>query len=79
MPVTGTAKAYTGAAIGEAKVTYRVVREVRYPIWWYWRCWWNPPQAESQEIAHGTTTTDSDGTFTVPFIATSRSIGLGEG
>lgn len=67
--VGGTAKAYTGAAIGGAQVQYRVVREVRYPIWWYWRCWWNPPQAESQEITHGTTTTDTDGKFTVPFTA----------
>ena len=67
--VGGTAKAYTGAAIGGAQVQYRVVREVRYPIWWYWRCWWNPPQAESQEITHGTTTTDTDGKFSVPFVA----------
>ena len=67
--VEGTAKAYTGAAIGEAQVAYRVVREVRYPIWWYWRCWWNPPRAASQEIAHGTTTTDPDGKFTVTFPA----------
>ncbi len=67
--VPGTAKAYTGAAIGGAQVKYRVVREVRYPIWWYWRCWWNPPQAGAQEIANGSTTTDSDGTFTIPFTA----------
>ena len=67
--VKGTAKAYTGVAIGGAQVTYRVVREVRYPIWWYWRCWWNPPQAEAQEIANGSTTSDSDGTFTIPFVA----------
>ena len=65
----GTAKAYTGAAIGGAQVKYRVVREVRYPIWWYWRCWWNPPQAGAQEIANGSTTTENDGTFTVPFTA----------
>ncbi len=65
----GTATAYTGATIGGAQVSYRVVREVRYPIWWYWRCWWNPPQAQPQEIVHGTTTTESDGTFTVPFTA----------
>ena len=42
---------------------YRVVREVRYPIWWSWRCWWNPPQPTPQEIAHGTATTDTDGKF----------------
>ncbi|MFO7902186.1 MAG: MG2 domain-containing protein, partial [Pirellulaceae bacterium] len=67
--VPGIAKAYTGAAIGNAQVEYRVVREVRYPIWWRWRCWWNPPRSEAQEIAHGSTTTESDGSFTVPFTA----------
>ncbi|MHB0957911.1 MAG: alpha-2-macroglobulin family protein [Pirellulaceae bacterium] len=67
--VEGTAKAYTGAPIGEAQVSYRVVREVRYPIWWFWRYWWNPPQSQSQEISHGTTTTDTDGKFTVLFPA----------
>ncbi len=67
--VEGTAKAYTGAAIGGAQVSYRVVREVRYPIWWFWRCWWNPPQSEAQEISHGSTTTDTDGKFTVAFVA----------
>jgi len=67
--VAGTAKAYTGAAIGGAQVKYRVVREVRYPVWWFWRCWWNPPQAEAQEIAHGATTTDADGKFNITFTA----------
>ena len=67
--VEGTAKAYTGAAIGGARVNYRVVREVRYPVWWFWRCWWNPPQTEAQEISHGSTTTDTDGKFTVAFVA----------
>ncbi len=32
----GKAIAYTGAAVGGAKLRYHVVREVRYPIWWYW-------------------------------------------
>ncbi len=67
--VEGTAKAYTGAAIGDAQVKYRVVREVRYPVWWLWRCWWNPPRTEAQEIAHGAAQTDADGKFTVTFTA----------
>ena len=68
--VTGTATAYTGAAIGDAKVQWRVVREVRYPRWWYWRCWWMPPSnVSSQEIAHGVATTKPDGTFDVEFVA----------
>ncbi|MBM4092145.1 MAG: hypothetical protein FJ276_22350, partial [Planctomycetes bacterium] len=67
--VKGTAKAYTGAAIDGAKVQYRVVREVRYPVWWYWRCWWNPPSAGPQEIVHGTAKTDTDGSFEIAFAA----------
>lgn len=66
----GKATAYTGAAIDGAKVRWRVVRQVRYPEWWYWRCWWMPPQPDgNQEIAHGTTTTAADGTFDVQFFA----------
>ena len=66
----GKATAYTGAAIDGAKVRYRVVREVRFPIW----CWWGwrsfrPGREQSQEIAHGTAATRTDGTFTVEFIA----------
>ncbi len=32
----GKAIAYTGAAVGGAKIRYHVVRQVRYPDWWYW-------------------------------------------
>lgn len=68
--VKGKATAYTGAPIDGAKVTYRVVREVRYPIWWMWRCWFCPPmQGESQEIANGTLNTQIDGSFEIPFQA----------
>ena len=68
--VTGMAIAYTGAAVGQAKVSWRVVREVRYPRWWYWRCWWMPQQSgSSQEIAHGVSQTNSNGSFDVKFVA----------
>jgi uncharacterized protein YfaS (alpha-2-macroglobulin family) len=68
--MTGKATAYTGVAINDAQVSWRVVREVRYPIWWAWRCWWCPPApGESQEIAHGTSTTATDGSFSVTFTA----------
>ncbi|MBM4164761.1 MAG: hypothetical protein FJ222_10040, partial [Lentisphaerae bacterium] len=68
--VPGTATAYTGAAIGGAKVQWRVVREVRFPPW----CWWGwyglpPGRGASQNIAHGTALTGSDGTFAVTFTA----------
>lgn len=68
--VAAKATAYTGAAIDGAKVRWRVVREVRYPMWWYWRCWWMPPNpGQSQEIAHGTAMTDANGGFEISFIA----------
>ncbi len=66
----GKATAYTGAAINDAKVSWRVVRQVQYPIWWFWRCWWMPPQGgSSQEIAHGTMSTAANGTFDIQFTA----------
>jgi RNA polymerase sigma factor (sigma-70 family) len=68
--VPGKATAYTGAAIGGAKVQWRVVRNVQFPYW----CWWGryclPPNRDaSQNIAHGTAMTGSDGAFTVKFAA----------
>ncbi|QDT07956.1 MG2 domain protein [Rubripirellula lacrimiformis] len=68
--VTGEATAYTGVAIGDASVSWRVVRQVQYPIWWLRSCWWMPvQQGASQEIAHGTATTDPAGRFDVSFVA----------
>ncbi len=76
----GKAVAYTGAAVGGAKLRYRVLRQVRYPDWWYWCFFWrsavgrigNPsysPNSGSQEIAHGTAETAADGAFKIQFIA----------
>ena len=66
----GKATAYTGAAINDAKVSWRVVRSVSYPAWWYRRCWWMPPtRGGDQEIAHGAATTKSNGAFDVQFVA----------
>jgi len=66
----GTATAYTGAAADGSAVTWRVVREVRFPPWWGWhRGWWPPAQGERQEIAHGTATTSDQGTFEISFVA----------
>ena len=68
--VKGKAAAYTGAAIGDAKVSWRVVRNVSYPRWWHWRCWWMPARpAAPQEIAHGTTQTTPGGEFEIDFQA----------
>ncbi len=66
--LTGHAMNYTGAAVDGAAVKYRVVREVRMPWWWgWWRGGW--PQSQSQEIAHGTAKTGTDGSFKIEFAA----------
>ncbi len=68
--VRGTASSYTGAAIDGAQVKWRVVREVRFPIWWRtFFTWWLPPTGDAQEIAHGVTTTADDGSFQIVFNA----------
>ena len=68
--ITGKATAYTGVAINDAQVKWRVVRQVRYPRWWGWHYWWRPmPQGKTQEIAHGTIGTKPDGSFDIEFTA----------
>ncbi len=67
--LTGTATAYTGASIDGAKVSYRVVRTMRYPNWWYWRCWWMPRDEGQQQLANGTLETKADGSFEIKFKA----------
>jgi len=66
--LSGHAVNYTGAAVDGAVVKYRVVREVRMPWWWGW---WRGgrPRGESQEIAHGTARTATDGSFQIEFAA----------
>lgn len=74
--VKGRATAYTGAATGDAAVRYRIVRQVRYPIWWRWFYGWMPHPETGQEIAHGRATTATDGAFEIRFIARpDRSVG----
>ncbi|HEX2861264.1 MAG TPA: MG2 domain-containing protein, partial [Lacunisphaera sp.] len=63
--LAGKATAYTGAAIGGAKVKWRVERNVQFPPW----CWWWQPPAR-KAIAHGTAITAADGTFSVEFTTT---------
>ncbi len=71
--VTGTAKAYAGNNIDGAKVKYRVVRKVQYPIWWgfYGRGKFGNPygQNEQMEITNGEAITDTKGEFKVTFKA----------
>jgi uncharacterized protein YfaS (alpha-2-macroglobulin family) len=64
----GFARAYSGANIDGAAVSYRVVRAARYPYWWWCR-WGYYPSSPEMEIANGTTKTDADGKFKVNFAA----------
>ena len=65
--VMGKATAYAGSAVSDAKTTYRVVRQVNYPLW---RWWWGPvPTSSTQEIAIGETFTREDGAFDITFTA----------
>ncbi|MBV1924327.1 MAG: alpha-2-macroglobulin, partial [Flavobacteriaceae bacterium] len=65
--IKGNALAYAGSTITDAKVVYRVQRNVQYPSWFYWyRPWFN---SEPQEITHGETTTNEKGEFEITFKA----------
>jgi hypothetical protein len=65
--VPGEAMTYAGAPVDGALVKFRVVREVRYPWWWY--SWGGGSRSESQEIAHGVLRTDETGKFVIAFKA----------
>ena len=67
--VIGNAKAYAGFSIDGAKVTYRVVRAVRYPIWWGYYRGYNNATSEAMEITNGYTQTDANGNFAITFKA----------
>jgi len=65
---TGLAKAFSGAFIDGAEVSYRVVRNATFPSWcYYWRGYW--PSSAQMEIVHGNTTTNEKGEFDVVFTA----------
>lgn len=66
--VDGFARAYSGAKIDGATVIYRVVRDAKFPFWWWCR-WGQYPSSPEMEIAHGRTTTDARGTFKIDFSA----------
>ncbi len=65
--VTGIAKAYAGNVIDGAKVSYRVVRRVNYP-YWYW--WYRPYGVSAEtEITNGETVTNDTGAYMIHFKA----------
>jgi uncharacterized protein YfaS (alpha-2-macroglobulin family) len=69
--LTGRARAYAGQATDGATVRYRITRRELFPLFTYGfrgRGIYNPGgNRGSQEIAHGTTTTDAEGRFTLTF------------
>uniref|UniRef100_UPI0040484E5F alpha-2-macroglobulin family protein n=1 Tax=Mariniflexile sp. TaxID=1979402 RepID=UPI0040484E5F len=65
--VKGTALAYAGSNITDAKVVYRVHRKVEYPRWYFWYRPWI--YSEPQEITHGESITDASGNFEITFKA----------
>ncbi|WP_417201386.1 MG2 domain-containing protein [Bizionia sp.] len=65
--VSGFAKSYSGTSISQAKVTYKVIRRVELPTWFYWRHYFR--DTTPQEISFGETTTNSKGEFNIRFNA----------
>ncbi|MBP7506132.1 MAG: hypothetical protein KA780_11860, partial [Prolixibacteraceae bacterium] len=63
----GSALNYAGNGVGDAQVTWRVVRQARYPFPVWGRSWL--PRTPEAEIASGTAVTASDGTFSFTFTA----------
>ncbi len=66
--VSGEAVSYAGVSLQDAKVVYRVTRQVRYPFPWCYRPWM-PMASQPIEIAHGETVTDENGEFEIEFLA----------
>jgi hypothetical protein len=67
--LTGKAETYTGLAVADATVRWRVERSVRFPIWCRWFFPWLPFDGGAQRIARGTARTDATGSFTIAFPA----------
>jgi uncharacterized protein YfaS (alpha-2-macroglobulin family) len=66
--VTGKAMSYAGSTLSDANVSYRVVRNARFPIiWWGWHDRF--PSSPEMEIASGTSVTDNNGQFRITFKA----------
>jgi hypothetical protein len=64
--IKGTALAYSGNSIDGAKLSWRVVRESRFPYPWLFKFY---PSNSEQEIAHGESMTDAGGKFNIHFKA----------
>ncbi|GAA3993120.1 alpha-2-macroglobulin family protein [Hymenobacter antarcticus] len=71
LTMNGRARAYAGQATDGASVRYRVTRRELWPLFDFGyggRGIYAPGQGQgSQEVAHGTTTTDGEGRFSISF------------
>ncbi|MBN1948146.1 MAG: hypothetical protein JW784_00220 [Candidatus Cloacimonetes bacterium] len=66
--VTGQAKAYAGYNIDNADLTYKVIRRISLPRWWYfWRSFYRP--STETMITYGTSRTNEEGRFQIEFEA----------
>ncbi|MFN8255181.1 MAG: alpha-2-macroglobulin family protein [Bacteroidales bacterium] len=62
--ISGVAKSYSGAALSDASVKFRIIRTPRWYGWWSW--YFNQTPVE---IKNGTISTDENGKFTIGFKA----------
>ncbi|MEL6668930.1 MAG: alpha-2-macroglobulin family protein, partial [Bacteroidota bacterium] len=65
--IEGSALAYSGPALTDARVSYRVERQVS---WWSYRYFGGPGTTQAI-LAQGETTTDNEGRFKIDFVAES--------
>ena len=69
--VKGNSIAFSGAAISDAKVVYRVTRQeiFPFPLWNGFRCYFPyRPYQQPEEIEHGETKTNEKGEFNINFV-----------
>ncbi|MBK8722146.1 MAG: hypothetical protein IPL95_07685 [Saprospiraceae bacterium] len=66
----GKAIGYTGSALNDATVKYRITRKKDYPYWPWWYSRWIPNRnSAAVEIDNGVLQTQPDGSFEVKFVA----------
>ncbi|MFX0555349.1 carboxypeptidase-like regulatory domain-containing protein [Maribacter sp. CXY002] len=65
--VKGNAMSFAGSSISDAKISYRIQRNVNFTPWYYWR---RPyVYSEPLEIGHGETITNDAGDYEITFKA----------
>ena len=69
--VPGTARAYAGNAIPNARVHYTITRTVFFPYPYRWESSYFPPYLRGEVIEAGETSTDEEGRFLIAFQALS--------